>query len=207
MPTKSAVVEVKLGRDAAGLCVVRATARENHAEVDEFGVRKNINGRVIAGFDMTVEKPEEWRARKGGFGKLYFHALKELKARLEMSTKCKVCDQGEVRFRKLREGLYVAKWVQVRFAERGVCHECWQWLHPLRNHFNPHPELDDDGKSYENIFCDCVTEPHRVSREALDEDLEYWAAIDAEETRKFLGSGTDECIDEHSMWVLSQGPE
>lgn len=222
-----AIVEIKLGK-VAGINTVQAVAREENIEGDEFGVRHYVKGDIVAGFDMTVEKVKEWRSKNGGFGRLYFHALKELKARLEMQTQCKVCDRGKVYFRKLREGTYLAQWNKVDFHEHGVCKKCNNWFNPVKSDFNPHPELEPELEAEELVASwiynqitgkdayfpapdtkedGCVNELRTVDREDLLEDIDYQAAIDVQATREFMGTGASECKDEHWMWVLSAGAQ
>lgn len=179
------VVSVELGKSEQQY-IARATVCKQVVTVDPFGVRRHLKGDQILGVDFVVEYPALWRSRKGGFGKLIFHMLKVVKAELEKTTKCKVCDQGAVIFRKVGINRYLATWKQVSTDENGVCNKCWEKAHPLRGAFDPVPELDDDGNPYENLWSDAVNELERIPRETLLEDPEYLATLDAQSTQEAL---------------------
>ena len=184
MTRKKAFVEVKVGT-VNGVPTVRAVARK-------LGSDWRNGGAMIAAVEMTVERPNEWKSRKGNYGRLYFHILQELKARLQQQTMCKCCEHGSVYYSKLNQhgsssnGQYLATWDCRQINENGICEHCERWLHPTKAIFNPVPELDDDGMPYDTIFADCVTELARPSREALLEDIEYLYALDTHEVSSFF---------------------
>lgn len=203
-----AVVEIKLG-NVDGTPTVRATARKQSVEVDEFGIRRYVTGDILVQFDMNAEPLDRFQSmkwkrtpkgkwqpigKKLNAGKIYFHALKRLKYELESKTTCKVCEKGTVFFRKLREGMYLATWNDLRFVESNVCQKCHDWFHPLKSEFNPRPEFDDDDEPYDNIWADSVNEPFTDNKERMLDDDNYMNALDIQETREFLGTGNSACV-------------
>lgn len=149
---------------------------------------------------------KRWRSNNGKFGKVRFHLLTLVKEKLEEQTKCRMCDKGNIWFTRGFKDSYIANWYKPQGLNgEQLCDRCNKWLRPTRGEFNPTPELDDDKMPFDNIFSDAVTELKNSTRQDLLEDINYMSAVDVQESKKFLGTGTDDCIDDARQHALAFG--
>jgi len=141
--------------------------------------------------DFPVLNPSDWRGHNGKFGKLKFHMLTLVKAKLEEQTKCQMCEKGSIWFTKGYNNMYIANWYKPDGLNgEHLCRKCENWLKPTRLSFNPAPERDRDEEDYpatlDNVFMDSVNELQNMRREDLLEDIDYRAALDVQSTKQFL---------------------
>ena len=212
-PTKRASVEIKLGK-VDGEPVARAFvfpwkkgapepqgtplfAVELGVDPDQVELRTSRRGYQYFG--------PRWKSRQGTYGKLFFHMLSQVKARLEKDSECWVCGAGRVYLKREHSGragaTYTAWWKAVELHDH-QCSRCWERAHPVKAAFDPTPELNDDGIEYDTKFASCVNELRRVPRDALLEDVEYMYALDVQATKELLSHEREE--EEHLSGAFGQ---
>lgn len=121
-----------------------------------------------------------------------FQALKEAKRQFSDKVGCVVCGKPNIWFKKIQTPqfpLYRVMFKEIDFADSDnrVCSECDKLVNRRQAEFNPVPELDDDGKQFNSIFADSVSEPFTIRKDLQLDSPDFLAALDVHATNLQLG--------------------